>query len=110
LNIVALCDKETAVGLRLAGIKTIYIPDKEKTDVQHWHDIEDSITDIGLIIITEKIGESIGKELNEFRLRHVLPIVVEIPDKHGRRPDHVDYVSHLIKKAVGIQVNKEQQK
>jgi V/A-type H+-transporting ATPase subunit F len=107
LNIIALTDENTAVGLRLAGITTLYVPNEEKTALQHWHDIEDAIEDIGLIIITEEIAETIEKELSEFRIRHVMPIVIEIPDKQGRKTDHEDYISQLIKKAVGIQVEKK---
>ncbi len=106
MNVVGLADKDTAVGLRLAGITTLYVPDEQKNAVQHWHGIEDSIDKIGLVIITESIAEQIEKELKNFRLRHVMPIVVEIPDKQGRRTDHDDYISQLIKKAVGIQVDK----
>lgn len=104
MNIVAICDKDTAVGLQLAGIKSVYVPSKEKDTLQIWHELEDSIDSIGLIIVTEKIAEHVGKELNEFRLRHIIPIIVEIPDKQGRKTDHVDYISHLIKKAVGMEI------
>jgi hypothetical protein len=31
---------------------------------------------------------------------------VEIPDKKGHMKDHMDFVSLLIKKAVGIEMNK----
>lgn len=106
MEVIALCDKDTAAGLHLAGIETIHVPNSEKTAVQYWHEIEDHIEKIGLIIITEEIAEEIGKELNEFRLRNIIPIIVEIPDKHGRKTEHVDYISHLIKKAVGMELKR----
>jgi V/A-type H+-transporting ATPase subunit F len=106
MKVIALCDKDTAAGLRLAGIQTVYVPSKKQTALHYWHKIEDNIESIGLIIVTEQIAEEIGKELNEFRLRNIIPIVVEIPDKHGRKPDHVDYISHLIKKAVGMEIKR----
>jgi len=106
MKVIALCDKDTAAGLYLAGIETIYVPNQEKTAVQYWHEIEDHIEKIGLIIITEAIAEEIGKELNEFRLRNIIPIIVEIPDKQGRKSDHVDYISYLIKKAVGMEIKR----
>ena len=62
-------------------------------------------TDIGILFITEKIADEISKFLKEFRLQNDTPIIVEIPDKTGRKEDHVDFVSHLIKKAVGIDIN-----
>ena len=58
------------------------------------------------MFITEALAEELDKYLKDFRIRNNLPIIVEIPDKKGRRKDHVDFVSHLIKKAVGIEVNK----
>ena len=103
MKLAAFCDKDTATGLRLAGIKDIFIPDKNEKEV--WLKIIDR-DDIGVLFITEEIADSIEKYLKDFRLRNSIPIIVEIPDKHGRKKDHVDFVSHLIKKAVGIEVSK----
>ena len=44
--------------------------------------------------------------LKDFRLRYNIQLVVEIPEKKGRKKEHVDFVSHLIKKAVGMEVKK----
>jgi V/A-type H+/Na+-transporting ATPase subunit F len=105
MKIVALCDYDTAMGLRLAGVMDVRIPDNKENSLIHlWNQIEDEHTDIGLILLTEGVAEEIGKQLTEFRLRNLLPIIVEIPDKQGRKKDHVDYVSHLIKKAVGMDI------
>ena len=105
MKLSAICDSDTAVGLRLAGIHEVFIPDNNSQK------IFDEITkrnDIGIIFITEKIAQSITKNLRDFRLMHDIPIVVEIPDKKGRVGDHVDFVSHLVKKAVGIDVSKKE--
>lgn len=106
MNVAALCDTDTAIGLRLAGIHRIYIPDKTKTAKQLWHTLLDEVSDIALLIITEKLAEEIGKEFEEFRLRTIIPVIIEIPDKTGKRPDHIDFVSNLIKKAVGMDIKK----
>ena len=103
MRLAALCDNDTAVGLRLAGVNDLFIPNGNTLDV--WNKITGR-EDIGIIFITEKIAEELGKYLKEFRIRNNIPIIVEIPDKKGRKADHVDFVSHLIKKAVGIEVNK----
>lgn len=104
MKIAALCDKDTATGFRLAGVKNIYIPEENIKNV--WNEIKDQ-DDIAVLFITEKIAEKLGKYLKDFRIRNRIPIIVEIPDKKGHKKDHEDYVSHLIKKAVGIEVNKE---
>jgi V/A-type H+-transporting ATPase subunit F len=106
MRIIALCDSDTAIGLKLAGLDTIYTPDEQKNLRQIWNEIEDNPKDIGLVIITESYAEEIGKQLKDYRLRTVLPIIIEIPNKTGRKKDHVDYVLHLIKKAVGMDINK----
>ena len=48
----------------------------------------------------------LGKYLKDYRISHDTPIIVEIPDKKGRIKDHQDYISHLIKKAVGVEIKK----
>jgi V/A-type H+-transporting ATPase subunit F len=103
MKLAALCDKDTAVGLRLAGIQEIYI--SEGNEVKLWNQISER-DDIGIVFINEKIAEDLDKNLKEYRLRNNVPIIIEIPDKKGRRKDHVDFVSHLIKKAVGVEINK----
>lgn len=104
LKIAGICDQDTAMGLRLAGIKEIFIPGDDAVKIWN-HLIERD--DIGMVFITEHFADILGKHLRDYRLRNIVPIVVEIPDKHGRKKDHVDFVDHLIKKAVGIEVNKE---
>ena len=104
MKLAALCDKDTAVGLRLAGIKDTYVSEGNSSIV--WNEVS-SKDDIGILFVTEKIAEDLGRELKDFRLRNTIPIVIEIPDKSGRKKDHVDYVSQLIKKAVGVEVAKD---
>jgi V/A-type H+-transporting ATPase subunit F len=104
LKIAAFCDSETAVGLRLVGVKDLFIPNNNEREL--WNQIKER-NDIGILFITEKIAEILDKYLKDFRLINNVPIIIEIPDKKGRIKEHVDFVSHLIKKAVGIEVNKE---
>jgi len=103
MKLAALCDRDTAVGLRLAGLQEIYV--SEGNEVKLWNQISER-DDIGIVFINEKIVEDLDKDLKEYRLRNNIPIIIEIPDKKGRRKDHVDFVSHLIKKAVGVEINK----
>jgi V/A-type H+-transporting ATPase subunit F len=104
MKMAAICDNDTAVGLRLTGLQELYVPDDDA--VKLWNQISER-DDIGIVFITEKIAEQIGKHLKDYRIRNNIPIVVEIPDKKGRKKDHVDFVSHLIKKAVGVEISKE---
>ena len=53
MNIVAPADSDTASGLRLAGIQTIYEPSKEKTALHYWHEIEENIETTAFLIRCE---------------------------------------------------------
>lgn len=105
MKIVALVDKDTAVGLKIAGIKNVYIP-KDGNEKTLWFEITEN-HDIGIIFLTEAIVEKISKEVHDYRLRNTVPVIVEIPDKKGRKKDHEDYISLLIKKAVGLHFDKK---
>ena len=104
MKLAGFCDKDTAAGLRLAGIKELFIPDNDELPL--WNEIKER-DDIGLLFITEEIVKILDKHLKDYRIIHNVPIIIEIPDKKGRKKDHIDFVSHLIKKAVGIEVDKE---
>jgi V/A-type H+-transporting ATPase subunit F len=104
MRLAAICDRDTAVGFRISGVKDIFVPNGNA--LQIFNQIQER-DDIGILFITEKIVEDLDKHLKEFRTRNNIPIIVEIPDKKGRIKEHVDFVSHLIKKAVGIEVVKE---
>jgi len=103
MKIAAFCDNDTAVGMRLAGIKDFFISNDNNYEL--WNQIKER-DDIGILFITEEISEEIEKYLKDFRLRNNVPIIVEIPDKKGKIKEHENFISHLIKKAVGIEVKK----
>ena len=105
MKIAGICDRDTAVGLRLAGIQELCIPDN---NAAHIFKELSQRNDVGVIFITETIADKISRELNDFRLRHDIPIVVEIPDKSGHKTDRRSYVSYLIKKAVGIDIERRE--
>jgi V/A-type H+-transporting ATPase subunit F len=104
MKLAAICDTDTAVGLRLAGLHDIFIPNGNPVKLL---DTISERDDIGIVFITEQIAEQIKRDLKEFRLRYDIPIILEIPDKTGRLVDHIDFVSHLVKRAVGIDIRKK---
>jgi len=103
MKITAFCDNDTAMGFRLAGVKDVFIPEGNEKEI--WGKIIER-DDIGILFVTEKISKHLDKYIKDFRLANNVPILVEIPDKKGKSKDHVDFVSHLIKKAVGVEVSK----
>ena len=104
MKIAGFCDKDTAAGLRLGGVKELFIPDENELAL--WNQIKER-DDLGIIFITEQIVQTLGKHIKDYRIINNFPIIIEIPDKKGRKKEHIDFVSHLIKKAVGIEIDKE---
>ena len=103
MKIAAFCDHDTATGFRLAGVKDIFIPDGDEKDI--WIKITER-NDIGILLISEQISQNLDKYIRDYRFTHNIPIILEIPDKKGKIKNHIDFVSYLIKKAVGVEVNR----
>jgi V/A-type H+-transporting ATPase subunit F len=101
MKMAAFCDNDTAVGFRLAGLQDLFVPNGNTKELWNKFCEQD---DIGILFITEKIADTLGKYLKEFRVSHETPIIIEIPDKKGRMKDHVNFISQLIKKAVGVEI------
>ncbi len=105
MKITAICDEDTAVGLRFAGIKEVYTPDRNIREL--FREITER-DDVGILFLTEDIANSISRDLHEYLLqKREFPIVVEIPDKRGHRSEYIDHVSMLIKRAVGIDIERK---
>jgi V/A-type H+-transporting ATPase subunit F len=104
VKLIGLCDQDTAIALRLGGIHEVYVP--KDNLISLWNSITER-NDVGIVFITEQLVEDLGNHLSDYRIRNTFPLIIELPDKKGRKKDHVDYISHLIKKAVGVEVHKE---
>ena len=99
MKIAAIGDKETLTALRLIGIANSYTTKDKFNEI-----IEDS--DVGLILITEEMAESLAVQIDNVRMQKLFPIIVEIPDKKGTRGKE-DAIGKLIKRAVGVELGKE---
>ena len=102
MKIFLLSDNtHTLTGMRLSGVEGIVIHKKEEI-LKELAKVKKR-RDIGILIITELLAERVELELNEMKLSHGLPIIVEIPDRHGtRRPP--DFLTKYIKESVGLKI------
>lgn len=92
---------DTFVGMGMAGIEGIVLHEKEEIIKK----IEELTKDneIGIIIITEKIGSLILDEVNRIKLSKDTPLLVEIPDRHGFSRSS-DYILKCVKEAIGLKI------
>ena len=92
---------DTYTGMRLAGVEGAVVHEKQELKEQ----IEQVLSDkeIGILLLTEKFGRDFPDVIDEVKLNHRLPLVVEVPDRHGtgRAPD---FVTSYVNEAIGIKL------
>ena len=59
--------------------------------------------EIGILLLTEKFGKEFPDIIDHIRLERKLPLIVEIPDRHGtgRAPD---FITSYVNEAIGINI------
>lgn len=103
-SIAVIADSDTVVGFRLGGIKEGYV-------VETTEEAEEALTKLikentSIIIITEKIGDELREVIEKFTKSSALPIIIEIPDKHGSAERAADPMMELIKRVIGVEMVK----
>ena len=89
---------DTLTGMRLAGVEGCIV--HERAELRKA--LEDAIAnkENGIILLTEKFGREFPDIIDDVRLNRRLPLLIEIPDRHGtgRKPDFItSYVSEAIR-------------
>jgi len=56
---------------------------------------------IGIILITERIAESIRQEIDQYQFNHQFPLIVEIPDRKGPMEGKAG-IREMVNRAIGI--------
>lgn len=92
---------DTLVGLKISGINGVVVHSREEV----LKVIDDLLKnkEIGIIIITEKIGLLIPDKLKEVKLSKFLPLIIEIPDRHGSIKEENSILTY-IKEAIGLKI------
>ena len=92
---------DTYTGMRLAGVEGVVI--HERSELKDA--LEQAISDkeIGIILLTEKFGKEFPDIIDDVRLNHRLPLLIEIPDRHGtgRKPD---FITSYVNEAIGLKL------
>ena len=92
---------DTLTGMLLAGVDGIVVHEREELKKA----LENAISDKenGIILLTEKFGREFPDIIDDVRLNHRLPLLVEIPDRHGtgRAPD---FIISYVNEAIGLKL------
>ena len=92
---------DTQTGMRLAGVDGVVVHDRDALRQALETALEDK--DLGILLLTEKLGAEFPKIIDEVRLHHKVPLLVEIPDRHGtgRKPD---FITSYVNEAIGLKL------
>jgi len=100
MKIGVVGDLHMAIGFRLAGLTDVYEVENPEEALKTIEEL-DRREDIGLIIISEKLGDALRDKLSK-----VDTYIVEVPDKDGPTVREHDPIKDLVRKAVGIELKK----
>ena len=75
--------KKLPYGLRLAGAEYVVLGEQEAI----LQKIEELVQEpnIGVLAVTDKVYELAKEVLEEIELKRKLPLILKIPDRHGRK-------------------------
>ncbi|MCL2683604.1 MAG: V-type ATP synthase subunit F [Synergistaceae bacterium] len=92
---------DTLVGMRLAGIEGIAVHGYEQANEAMTAALERP--DLAILAVTEKIAELLPETIQRLREQGDLPIVVEIPDRHGTKRSP-DFLTKYVRDAIGVKM------
>ena len=92
---------DTRTGLRLAGVDGAVVHTLGELKEQLDKVIKDR--DIGILLIMEKLSRQFPDIIKEIKLTRTLPLVVEIPDRHGTGRKK-DFLTDYVREAIGIKL------
>ena len=92
---------DTWTGMRLAGVEGAVV--HEKAELKQELDKVLADKEIGIVLLTEKFGREFPDILDEFRLDRKIPLLIEIPDRHGTGRKK-DFITSYITEAIGLKL------
>ena len=92
---------DTVTGLRLAGIDGVVAHTEDEVKKALGYAVTDG--EIAILLITEKLAKSFPEFINEVKLEHYKPLIVEIPDRHGSGRGK-DFITNYVSEAIGLKL------
>ena len=92
---------DTYTGMRLAGVEGVVV--HERPQLKEALDKVLADKEVGVVLLTEKFGREFPDIIDDIKLNRKLPLIVEIPDRHGtgRKPD---FITSYVNEAIGLKL------
>ena len=92
---------DTQMGMRLAGIEGVVVHEADEVRKAVDNALKDS--EIGIILVSEKLVKLCYHDIYELKLNVKQPLIVEIPDRHGNAKIS-ENISNYVGDAIGIEL------
>ena len=92
---------DTNTGMRLAGVEGVVVHKEEELRAELEKVFSDK--DTGIVLLTEKFGRDFPGIINEVRMGRRLPLLVEIPDRHGTGRAK-NFITDYVNQAIGLKL------
>ena len=92
---------DTYTGMRLAGVEGCVVHERGKLREALERAIADK--ENGIILLTEKFGREFPDIVDDVKLNRRLPLIVEIPDRHGTGRK-ADFITSYVNEAIGVKL------
>ena len=97
---------DTLTGMRLAGVDGVVVHERQELREALENAMDNK--NVGIILLTEKFGrDNIGREfpdlIDEIKLMRTMPLLIEIPDRHGTGRKK-DFITSYVNEAIGLKL------
>ena len=93
---------DTRTGMRLVGVDGAVVHARDELRAELEKVMVDE--DIGIVLIMEKLSRQFPDIIKEIKLTRSLPLVEEIPDRHGTGRTK-DFLTSYVKEAIGVKLD-----
>lgn len=104
MKFYCIAEEDTVRGFRLAGVSGQAVVSARDAASAMKRTLAQ--TDCAVIILTEKVADSIRAEVERIRYECERPLIIEIPGPGGPLPERKS-LRHLAQEAVGIHIEAE---
>lgn len=92
---------DTYTGMRLAGVEGVVVRGEEALRTELAGVLADK--EIGIVLLTEKLGRDFPEMINDVKLNRRIPLIVEIPDRHGTGRSK-NFITDYVNQAIGLKL------
>ena len=102
MKMYLISDKvDTYTGMRLAGVDGVVVHERGELYEALQNVIKDK--EVGIVLLTEKFGREFPEIIDDIKLKRKMPLLVEIPDRHGTGRKK-DFITSYVNEAIGLKL------